>query len=82
MLLTPFWKVINPAVNTVPYAFILLAHIAGINKKRGVDIDSLWDKLVAFLEVFDPRQVRYLGQELDHILKTVVSLAQHNKQVG
>jgi hypothetical protein len=45
-------------------------------------MDTLWAKMLGFLESFDSRQIRYLGEELDQIIKAVASIATHNNQVG
>ncbi|KAE9377921.1 hypothetical protein N431DRAFT_399116 [Stipitochalara longipes BDJ] len=73
--------VINPALNTVPYTFILLANLAAINKTpKAVDMEKIWGKLTTFLGTFDPRQIRYLGEQLSTILEAVASIAMSNRQ--
>ena len=76
-------QVINPALNTVPYTFILLANLAALNKApKAVDMDKIWGKLITFLGTFDPRQIRYLGDQLSTIVNAVASIATSNRQVG
>jgi COP9 signalosome complex subunit 3 len=78
-----FTKVINPAINTVPYIYILLAHINAAQKgNKGVNWDTLWAKIANFLETFDGRQIRYLGKEFTQIIETAVTLARSNNQVS
>jgi COP9 signalosome complex subunit 3 len=75
-------KVVNPALNTVPYTFILLANLSALKKgAKNIDIDKIWDKLTSFLGTFDPRQVRYLGDQLSTILEAVANIAIQNRQV-
>ncbi|KAH6722451.1 hypothetical protein DL95DRAFT_440586 [Leptodontidium sp. 2 PMI_412] len=75
-------EVINPAFNTVPYAFCLVAHIqaTGKNTSKGVNMDTLWTKMTEFLGVFDTRQVRYLGDELSYIIRSVAEFARNSRQ--
>ncbi|KAE8442271.1 hypothetical protein EG329_003531 [Mollisiaceae sp. DMI_Dod_QoI] len=74
--------VINPALNSVPYANILLANISAMRKggNKGVDYDTLWEKMTGFLSTFDPRQIRYIGEEFSHIIEAVAGLASQNRQ--
>ncbi|KAH8685727.1 hypothetical protein BGZ60DRAFT_99862 [Tricladium varicosporioides] len=75
--------IINPALNTVPYAFVLIAHISAVqNGNKGADLDTLWGKMTGFLGKFDPRQVRYLGPELSRILDTTMTLARRHHQTN
>ena len=75
-------QVINPALNTVPYTFILLANLAALNKTpKAVDMDKIWGKLIIFLGTFDTRQIRYLGDQLSTILEAVANIATNNRQV-
>ncbi len=46
-----------------------------------MDIDKIWDKLTGFLGTFDPRQIRYLGDQLSTILDAVANIAIQNRQV-
>ena len=60
-----------------------MANINALSKQpKGVDMDTLWAKMVGFLESFDPRQIRYLGDELEEIIQTVASIAMNNDQVS
>ncbi|EDN92309.1 hypothetical protein SS1G_08172 [Sclerotinia sclerotiorum 1980 UF-70] len=73
--------VINPSLNTVPYIYILNAHIAAAYKnEKGINIDNLWDKATSFLHSFDPRQIRYLGEELQDIMSFVAEVASQQHQ--
>ncbi|KAJ4375042.1 hypothetical protein N0V83_002121 [Neocucurbitaria cava] len=60
--------VLNPAVNTIAYAFALRHRIAVLLDKRTLpDLlkpgGALWNNLVLFLETSDPVQLRYVGHE-------------------
>ncbi|KAH8821108.1 hypothetical protein F5884DRAFT_766646 [Xylogone sp. PMI_703] len=68
--------VINPALNTVPYIYILNAHISS----REGDPAKLWVQATNFLETFDPRQIRYLGEEFTKIIDAVAYFARQNQQ--
>lgn len=69
-------------MNTVPYTFILLANISALKKgTKGVDMEKIWGKMTTFLGTFDPRQIRYLGDQLSAILEAVASIAVTNRQV-
>lgn len=78
-----FTKVINPALNTIPYLFILNAHCSGIVKSshQATDIDTLCDKIDYFLESFDGRQARYVGKELGQLLDYLAEIARRCQQV-
>ncbi|KAM3072404.1 hypothetical protein ACMFMG_009207 [Clarireedia jacksonii] len=73
--------VINPALNTVPYTFILLAHIAAAhNGEKNIDLEELWGKVTGYLCSFDGRQIRYLGKELNRIMDAAAKLARQTRQ--
>ncbi|KAI9048734.1 hypothetical protein LZ554_007565 [Drepanopeziza brunnea f. sp. 'monogermtubi'] len=76
--------VIDPALNTVTYTYILMANIRHYHKHHGkdIDIDSLWGQLTNFLSVFDPRQIRYLGEALCSIIMNVAEMARGNNKPG
>ncbi|QSZ32518.1 hypothetical protein DSL72_002096 [Monilinia vaccinii-corymbosi] len=72
--------VINPSLNTVPYLYILNAHIAAAHRNESnVNWDKLWDKATGFLHSFDGRQIRYVGHELLEVLSFVAQLASQNR---
>ncbi|TVY49578.1 COP9 signalosome complex subunit [Lachnellula occidentalis] len=74
---------INPAINTVPYTFTLLATITALQKgSKNVKGDNLWGNMTGFLATFDPRQIRYLGSELSTIIETVVEFARRRGEPG
>ncbi len=69
-------------MNTVPYTFILLANLSALKKgTKGVGMDKIWEKMTAFLGTFDPRQIRYLGDQLSTIMEAVANIAVANRQV-
>lgn len=68
-------QVINPAINTVPYTFILLAHIAAFTSKQNdVGVEELWGHISTYLCSLDGRQVRYLGFQLYKIVEGAVTI--------
>jgi COP9 signalosome complex subunit 3 len=89
VLLANFVQIINPALNSIPYAFALLARTTEVqntlksaqNNTPPVDLMPLWEKIVHFLENFDSRQVRYIGPETLEIITIVAGLARHLGQV-
>jgi len=69
-------------LNTVPYTFILLANLSALNKNaKGIDMEKIWGKSITFLGTFDPRQMRYLGDQLSSIIDAVASIAMSKRQV-
>jgi hypothetical protein len=80
-------QIINPALNTIPYALALLAHlkeVQGISNSVGyasqsTHLASLWRKTVDFLDSFDPKQIRYIGPEAREI---VIYLAAFARSLG
>lgn len=73
---------INPSLNTVPYIYILRAHIAAAHKgEKGINVNDLWEKATAFLHSFDKRQVRYLGKEIQDVIEFVAQVASEQRQV-
>lgn len=44
-------------------------------------MEKIWGKMTTFLGTFDPRQIRYLGEQLSTILEAVASIALSNRQV-
>ncbi|KAF4625807.1 hypothetical protein G7Y89_g12357 [Cudoniella acicularis] len=75
--------IINPALNTVPYAAVLIAHIKAMHTgNKSIDLDTIWEKILGFLGNFDPRQIRYLGSELSHIIDSTVSISRRHNQAA
>jgi COP9 signalosome complex subunit 3 len=73
---------VNPALNTVPYAFILVAGFKALSKgAKGVKLEEVWDKAAAFLTQFDPRQIRYVGEQFLLIVEFVATGARRSRQV-
>jgi COP9 signalosome complex subunit 3 len=77
-------EVLNPAVNTIAYAFALQARIlaAGDTPKTQKQVPdqlrpggAVWNKLVLFMETFDPIQIRYIGNEWRRLLEYVERVA-------
>ncbi|KAI1003777.1 hypothetical protein K3495_g4428 [Podosphaera aphanis] len=68
--------VINPGVNTVPYTYILLANLTAVsNRTKGADINKILEKMTNYLQHFDPRQIRYLGNEFRSIVESYLNYA-------
>ncbi|RDW91346.1 hypothetical protein BP5796_02511 [Coleophoma crateriformis] len=62
-------NVINPALNTVPYIFTLTAQLSeALTSNSTKDTEWLWAKICNFMSSFDPRQIRYLGIQLEKLL--------------
>ncbi|KFY09060.1 hypothetical protein V492_05656 [Pseudogymnoascus sp. VKM F-4246] len=83
-------NIINPALNSIPYAFALLARVNDVqnapksaqNNTPPAELLPLWEKIVLFLENFDSKQVRYIGPETLEIITIVAALARHLGQPG
>lgn len=57
---------LDPTTNSIAYAFTLRHRIEATNKKGADPFRPgvpLWNKLVLFLESFDPVQMRYAGEQ-------------------
>ncbi|KAL5120948.1 hypothetical protein ACEQ8H_001136 [Pleosporales sp. CAS-2024a] len=73
-------SVLNPAVNSIAYAFALRHRIqATMDKTNMPDAlqpgGALWDKLVLWLETFDPIQMRYAGAEWKRLVDSTEQIA-------
>jgi COP9 signalosome complex subunit 3 len=75
--------VINPALNSVPYVYALLANINAFQNQSSNALDGaiLWDKIAVFLENFDPIQIRYVGLEFREVVTHAANLARRSQQV-
>ncbi|MCJ1397889.1 hypothetical protein MMC11_001085 [Xylographa trunciseda] len=72
--------ILDPAINTLPYLHTLLAHIGGTQDEQqsGNALlkifppgGHLWQKMLDFVERFDPIQVRYVGHEWRRLLEKI-----------
>lgn len=73
--------IINPALNTVSYVYVLLAHINAAQKGgKGLGWEKVWGRIESFLESFDARQIRYLGKEFTHIIDVALKYARSTNQ--
>ncbi|MCJ1321225.1 hypothetical protein MMC15_006569 [Xylographa vitiligo] len=72
--------ILDPAINTLPYLFTLLAHLGGTHdeKQSGNGLlkvfhpgGQLWEKMLEFVERFDPVQIRYAGHEWRRLLEKI-----------
>lgn len=73
-------EILNPAVNSIAYAFALRHRIAAaVDKSSSSNAaqpgGELWNKLVLFLETFDSIQMRYAGHEYKKLVDYVDVLA-------
>lgn len=70
--LTCIPQILNPAVNTIPYLYVLVHQFSVKVDQATIALNvteecrptgALWLKLINFLNVFDPIQIRYAGAE-------------------
>ncbi|KAL8867735.1 MAG: hypothetical protein Q9174_005469 [Haloplaca sp. 1 TL-2023] len=74
--------ILNPAINTLPYLFALLAHIESPKgKSPHITIGHpLWTKALGFMDSFDPIQIRYVGFEFRRLLALIQDIALASNQ--
>lgn len=81
---TDFLQILDPSINTLPYLYVLLAHISSTQggKQAAGSQDSallpggrLWGPMVHFMEHFDPIQIRYAGNEFSRLINLVEAAA-------
>ncbi|CAD6500664.1 BgTH12-06373 [Blumeria graminis f. sp. triticale] len=73
--------VINPTLNTVPYTFVILANITYFSKRiEETELMYFWNKISSYLDLFDARQIRYLGEEFSSIIDAFINLSRQNDQ--
>ena len=70
---------LDPAVNSIPYLFALLAHIQTAHDFAPGT--PLWQKSTSFLHSFDPVQIRYVGSEWRHLMETMARCAELSSNV-
>ncbi|KAH6643855.1 hypothetical protein C7974DRAFT_324937 [Boeremia exigua] len=80
-------EILNPAVNSIAYAFMLRHRIAAAVEKPASHKliepgGALWNRLVLFLETFDPVQMRYAGHEYKRLVDFVEPLAREAGSPG
>lgn len=73
-------QVLSPSANSIAYAFVLRHRIHPLIDKRNLADTvkpggALWNKLVLFLESFDPVQMRYAGPEWRKLVDAVELIA-------
>ncbi|MCJ1477882.1 hypothetical protein MMC13_006555 [Lambiella insularis] len=82
-------EILDPAINTLPYLYTLLAHIGGSHdsKQTGNSLlkafsagGQLWQKMLDFVHHFDPVQVRYSGHEWRRLLETVARIGELSQE--
>jgi len=83
-------QILDPAINTLPYLYTLLAHINSYQdaKQAGGSLaksfppgGQLWQKMLVFMENFDPVQVRYVGAQWLSLVENVVRSAETSQKV-
>lgn len=73
--------VINPALNSAPYACLLTANISALKKNstKGMSLNALYEKIETFLISYDARQIRYVGSEFATIIESFADMAHHKQ---
>ncbi|QSS63853.1 hypothetical protein I7I51_00913, partial [Histoplasma capsulatum] len=76
-------ELLDPSTQTLAYLFVLLSHYQVSQEKTKESLPAkwlpggeIWRKSVALLEVFDPIQVRYAGQEWRSLVDMVAKSAE------
>jgi COP9 signalosome complex subunit 3 len=72
-------QVLDPTTNSIAYAVTLRIRIGAAIERKSLDQlrpgNLLWNKLVLFLESFDPVQMRYAGHEWRKLIDYVEQIA-------
>ncbi|KAF1979970.1 hypothetical protein BU23DRAFT_549136 [Bimuria novae-zelandiae CBS 107.79] len=71
---------LDPTANAIAYAYTLRHRIEATNKRSPEQLQPelpLWNKLVLFLESFDPVQMRYAGGEWKKLVEHVEQIARN-----
>ena len=84
------FQLLDPSVNSLPYLFVLLAHIKHAygksNKDKPVNAfkpgQPLWRRMETFVDHFDPLQIRYVGHETRRLLELIVNGAERASEAG
>ena len=82
-------QILDPSINTLPYLFALMAKIndSGGKQKEGSSThgfspgSQLWERMLVFMESFDPIQVRYAGHEFGRLIDLMADKARRKRQV-
>ncbi|KAL9026372.1 MAG: hypothetical protein Q9196_004956 [Gyalolechia fulgens] len=78
--------ILDPSINTLPYLYVLFAHINASRQKASIVGGPLWFKALDFFERFDPVQVRYVGTEFRrlvvHVRDAALASNQHDTSAG
>ncbi|KAL8727281.1 MAG: hypothetical protein Q9166_006162 [cf. Caloplaca sp. 2 TL-2023] len=72
--------ILDPSINTLPFLYVLLAHIDAGKQKTTMVGSPLWLKAMDFLQRFDSVQVRYIGTEFRRIIMFVRDVALAGKR--
>ena len=83
-ILTGSSQILDPSINSLPYLYVLVAHIhslssgklpAGSKTSALLPGGRLWGPMLRFMEHFDPIQVRYGGAEFKRLLSAIENAA-------
>ncbi|KAL8798856.1 MAG: hypothetical protein Q9182_006334 [Xanthomendoza sp. 2 TL-2023] len=67
--------ILDPSINTLPFLYVLLAHLNAGKQKQTTIGSPLWLKALEFLNRFDSVQVRYVGTEFRRITTFIKDVA-------
>lgn len=80
-------SLLNPSENTIAYMAVLAPKISAQQGKASQGLPAtllpdgtLYEKIVLFLEAFDPIQIRYVGSSLTALLDIVVKASEQSSQ--
>lgn len=84
LMLTGSSQILDPSINSLPYLYVLVAHINSVASGKlplGSKTSALlpggrlWGPLLRFMEHFDPIQVRYGGAEFKRFISAIETAA-------
>ncbi|KAL8912898.1 MAG: hypothetical protein Q9171_002192 [Xanthocarpia ochracea] len=73
-------EILDPSINTLPFLYVLLAHLSAGKRKATTIGSPLWFKALIFLDRFDPVQIRYVGTEFRRLVVCVKDMALAGKK--
>ena len=88
--LTDPLQILDPSINTLPYLYVLIAHInstqngkqaAGSKDSALLPGGRLWKPMLQFMEYFDPIQIRYGGNEFKRLISAIENAAEQAELV-
>ena len=84
LILTSPSQILDPSINSLPYLYVLMAHINSVSSGKlpfGSKSSALlpggrlWGPMIRFMEHFDPIQVRYGGAEFKRLVLAIETAA-------